>query len=203
MAVTICDLHIALAGIKGPPTLSTFANLNPIIVMYYHDRSIHQCLQRINRENRICMRKHQHQLDRIYLAYKVLSQLPQLNIRCLPFFMYFVSTNFRSSSYTLQASQIFTLFCLVFLPPQKKQKIIHTKPEYCSQPKPLCFRHPYNRVLHQSPGKLFQSWKLVPCDLFGHETKIERQKKQNQWVFACIDIFQMIQMYGILITYMY
>ena len=27
-------------------------------------------------------------------------------------------------------------------------------------------------------------------------------KKQNQWK-ACIDIFQMIQMYGILITYMY
>ena len=25
----------------------------------YHDRSIHQCLQRINRENRICMRKRQ------------------------------------------------------------------------------------------------------------------------------------------------
>lgn len=53
-----------------------------------------------------------YQLDRIYLAYKVLAQLPQLNIRCLPFFICFVSTNFRISSYTLQASQICTLFCL-------------------------------------------------------------------------------------------
>lgn len=145
----------------------------------YHDRSIHQCLQRINRENWICMRKHQHQLDRIYLAYKVLSQLPQLNIRCLPFFMYFVSTNFWSSSYTLQASRIFTLFCLVFLPP----------------PPPEKKNHPYQtRVLLPTKTPLLptsiqsssssKSWEVVsklevgPMFLFGHETKIERQKNK-------------------------
>lgn len=148
------------------------------------------------------MRKHQHQLDRIYLAYKVLSQLPQLNIRCLPFFMYFVSTNFRSSSYTLQASQIFTLFCLVFLPPPPEKKIIHTKPEYCSQPKtPLL----PTSIQSSSSSK---SWEVVsklevgPMWFVRTWNENREAKKQNQWK-ACIDIFQMIQMYGILITYMY
>lgn len=81
-------------------------------------------------------------------------------------------------------------------PPQKKKSSI-PNPSTAPNQKPLCFRHPYNRVLHQSPGKLFQSWKLVTWN------ENREAENQNQWVFACIDIFQMIQMYGILITYIY
>lgn len=168
----------------------------------YHDRSIHQCLQRINRENWICMRKHQHQLDRIYLAYKVLSQLPQLNIRCLPFFMYFVSTNFWSSSYTLQASRIFTLFCLVFLPPPpRKKKSSIPNPSTAPNQNPSASDIHTIEFFIKVLGSCFKagSWSHVFVRTWNENREA---KKQNQWK-ACIDIFQMIQMYGILITYMY
>ena len=116
-------------------------------------------------------------------------------------FYFFCFYEFPNSSSTLQASWVFTLFCLfclVFLftsSPQKKQ----THPEYCSQPKtPLL----PTSIQSSSSSK---SWEVVsklevgPMFLFGHETKIERQKNKSQWK-ACIDIFQMIQMYGIFIT---
>ena len=65
-------------------------------------------------------------------------------------------------------------FSFYLLPPPKKKLIPSTAPNQ----KPLCFRHPYNRVLHQSPGKLFLRLGVGPMFLFRHETKIQRQKNK-------------------------
>ena len=129
----------------------------------YHDHSIHQCLQRINRENWICMRKHQ--LSAGQNLSSIQSPLTTSPIKhTLPTLLY-VFCFYEFPEFKLYSASFPDFYIVLFgfpSPPQKKKKIIHTKPEYCSQPKPLCFRHPYNRVLHQSPGKFFPSWKLGP-----------------------------------------